>query len=86
MKIAEIRTLLTGKKISYYDSFSGGDCFVIGHIEISGNSIRVRAEKNKGWGIFIPKDIIETLLSEGMYMHINEIERCKVTTTWKIIN
>lgn len=87
MKIAEIRALLTGKKISYYDSFSGtGDCFVVGHIEISGNSIRVRESKNKGWGIFIPKDIIKTLLSEGMYMNINEIERCRVTETWKIIN
>lgn len=29
MKIAEIRTLLTGKKISYYDSFNEGNCFVI---------------------------------------------------------
>lgn len=85
MKIAEIRDLLTGKKISYYDSFSGtGDCFVIGHVENLKKSVIVREVKYKGFGIFIPKDIIKTLLSEGMYMKINEIERCRVTQTWKI--
>lgn len=87
MKIAEIRNLLTGKKISYYDSFSGsGDYFVIGHIENVGNSVRVREVKDKGWGIFIPKDIITTLIAEGIYMEVGEIERCRVTQTWKIID
>ena len=87
MKVAEIRAILTGKKISYYDSFSGtGDCFVIGHVENLKKSVIAREVKNKGFGIFIPKDIIYPLLTEGMYMKINEIERCRVTETWKIID
>lgn len=85
MKIAEIRTLLVGKRISYYDSFSGSeDYFVIGHIENVGNSVRVREVKDKGWGIFIPKNIITTLIAEGTYMEVGEIERCRVSQTWKI--
>lgn len=87
MKIDEIRTLLVGKRISYYDSFSGtGDCFIIGHVENLKKSVIAREVKNKGFGIFIPKDIIDPLLAEGMYMNINEIERCRVTKTWKIID
>lgn len=87
MKIAEIRALLTGKKISYYDSFNGtGGCFVIGHVENLKTSVIAREVKNKGFGIFIPKDIINPLLTEGMYMNIIEIERCRVTQTWKIID
>lgn len=84
MEMNEIRNFLTGKKISYYDSFSGSGYFVIGHIENVGNSVRVREIKDKGWGIFIPKDIIPTLIAEGTYMEVHEIDRCRVTQTWKI--
>lgn len=85
MKIKEIKALLIGKQISYFDTFNGsGDCFVIRHVENVGSSVRVRAEKNKGFGIFIPKEIIEPLCSEGIIEKKNSLDGCIIKETWKI--
>lgn len=85
MKIQDIRKQLIGKTISWFDGFSGSsDWFRIGHIENSGNSVRVRAAKDKGWGIFIPKDIIESLLNFGTVSRKGELECCSFAETWSI--
>lgn len=88
MRIKEIRKVLSGKTISFYDGFSGShDYFKIGHVEsVSKESIRVRAEKDKGYGVFIPQKIIETLLSEGKYIEKNSIERCPFEIRWSLLN
>ena len=85
MNIQDIRKSLIGKKISWFDGFSGSsDWFTIGHVKNAGGSVRVRAEKGKGWGIFIPKNIIDTLLSNGNYVQGNSLEGCSYVVKWAI--
>lgn len=81
----DIKKFLIGKKISWYDGFSGNsDYFTINHVENVGASIRVREEKDKGFGVFIPKSIIDILLSKGNYIEKNSIEGCSFEIRWKI--
>ena len=86
MKIKELRKLIIGKTISYYDGFSGThDYFIAGHLEYVGSSVRIQEEKGKGFGIFIPKKIILQLLENGTYVQKGEVEQCPFEIRWKII-
>lgn len=85
MLIKEIKQSLIGKTISYYDGWSGScDYFKIGYLQKDGPSIRVFPEKGKGWGVFIPHDIIPQLIEAGKAERHNEVERCAYTTTWEL--
>lgn len=85
MKIQDIRKSLIGKKISWFDGFSGSsDWFTIGHVENAGGSVRVRAEKGRGWGIFIPKNIVSMLISNGSYVLGGSLEGCSYAVKWEI--
>lgn len=85
MKMQEIRPLLMGKTISYYDGWGGSsNYFKIGYMLKAGNSVRVFPEKGKGWGVFIPIRIIPTLIEKGRYKESNEVERCSYEKTWTL--
>ncbi len=85
MNIRDIKKQLIGRTIKWFDGFSGSsDWFIIGHIEVSGSSIRVRAAKDKGWGVFIPKAAIETLLNSRSYEKKGSLEGCAFTEKWSI--
>lgn len=74
-----------GKTISHYDGWNGShDYFKIGHIQNDGSCVRVFSEKGKGWGVFIPHDLIPELIEKGVAERHNEVERCAYTTTWKL--
>lgn len=85
MKINEIRALLMGKVISYYDGWNGSmDYFKIGHVQKDGSSIRVFATKGKGFGVFIPGKAIAKLVEVGEYKESKEIERCPFEVRWRL--
>lgn len=85
MLIKEIKQALIGKTISYYDGWCGSsNYFKIGYLKKDGSSIRVFPEKGKGWGVFIPHDLIPELIEKGGAERHNEVERCAYTTTWKL--
>lgn len=86
MLIKEIKQAIIGKTISYYDGWCGSsNYFKIGYLQKDGSSIRVFPENGKGWGVFIPGDIIPQLIGVGKAEHHNEVERCAYTTTWKLL-
>ena len=86
MKIAEIRTLLVGKRISYYDSFSGtGACLVVNHVQNAGSSVRLVEAKDSRRGIYIRKDEVKTLISEKELVKTTTLEGCTLKETWKLI-
>lgn len=86
MLVREIKQALIGKTISYYDGWGGSsNYFKIGYIENKKTSVCVFSEKGKGWGVFIPKDIIPALLQDGQYIHKNEVERCSFETRWQLL-
>lgn len=83
MLVREIKQALIGKTISYYDGWGGSsNYFRIGYIKNEKTSIRVFPEKGKGWGVFIPKGIIPTLLQNGKYKENNEVECCPYEVRW----
>lgn len=85
MKMTEIRPLLMGKTISYYDGWCGSsNHFKIGYMKKDGASVRVFSEKGRGWGVFIPIEIIPQLAETGKAERGNVVERCSYTTTWAI--
>ena len=82
-----IKQILIGKAISHYDGWNGShDFFKISYIQNDGSCVRVFPEKSKGWGVFIPKNIIPQLLQDGKYSKSNEVERCSYKTTWELLN
>lgn len=85
MRTAEIAKALIGKAIRYYNRWNG-ECseFVIGHIEAWGDSIRVRQGKNKGWGVFIPKAFLSTLLEFSYYAHMTHINGSCFIEEWQL--
>lgn len=86
MLIKEIKQALMGKTISHYDGWNGShDYFKIGHIQNDGSCVRVFSKKGKGWGVFIPKNIIPTLLQHGGYTKRNEVERCSYEENWSLL-
>lgn len=86
MLIKEIKKALIGKTISYYDGWDGSCAyFKIGYLKKDGASIRVFPEKGKGWGVFIPHDLIPELIKKGVAERGNEVERCAYKTTWKLL-
>lgn len=86
MLIKEIKQVLIGKTISYYDGWCGSsNYFKIGYLKKDGSSVRVFPEKGKSWGVFIPIRIIPTLIEKGKHKESNEIERCSFETTWKLL-
>ena len=86
MLIKEIKQALIGKTISYYDGWCGSsDYFKIGNLQKEGSSIRVFPEKGKGWGLFIPNDLIPELIEKGVAEIHNEVERCLYRTTWELL-
>lgn len=81
----DARRLLMGKRISFHDRWNGSyDWFTIGHVENADTSVRVFAEKGKGWGIFISKSQIRDLVSNGKIEEHGEIEYCSFTRTWTL--
>lgn len=85
MKMAEIRPLLMGKTLSYYDGWDGSSShFQIGYMKKDGTSVRVFHEKGRGWGVFIPINIIPRLVEAGKVERGNEVERCAYKTTWAL--
>lgn len=86
MKMQEIRPLLMGKTISYYDGWGGlSNYFKIGYMLKDGNSVRVFPEKGRGWGVFIPIAAIPQLVETGKYQTNGEVERCSFSTTWELL-
>jgi hypothetical protein len=86
MLLKEIKQSLMGKTISHYDGWNGShDYFKIGHIQNDGSCVRVFPEKGKGWGVFIPKNIIPVLLQHGNYTKHNEVERCSYEENWSLL-
>lgn len=85
MRTAEIAKALIGKAIRYYNRWNG-ECseFVIGHIEVSVDNIRVRQGKNKGWGVFIPKIFLETLIEFQYYGHMTHINGACYLEEWQL--
>lgn len=73
----EIKQALIGKTISYYDGWCGSsNYFKIGYLKKDGSSIRVFPEKGKGWGVFIPHDLIPELIEKGHYDNFDSPEQC----------
>lgn len=86
MLVREIKQALIGKTISYYDGWNGSsNQFKIGYIKNEQTSVHVFPERGKGWGVFIPKNIIPTLLKDGEYTKSNEIERCSYKIHWALL-
>ena len=86
MKITEIRTLLVGKRISYFDSFSGtGACLVVNHVQNAGSSVRLVEAKDSRRGIYIRKDEVKTLISQKELVKTTTLEGCTLKETWKLI-
>lgn len=74
-----------GKVISYYDGFNGSsNYFKIGYVQNENTSVRVFAEKGKGWGVFIPKNIIPKLQEKGEYEKQGEIEGGTFKVSWRL--
>lgn len=76
MLIKDVRALLMGKVISYYDGWNGSrDYFKIGHIEKRSNTLFcVYAEKGKGWGVVLTDECIKKLAECNEYKRKNTIE------------
>lgn len=86
MKINEIRNFLLGKKISYYDSFSGtGACLVVNHVQNAGSSVRLVEAKDSRRGIYIRKDEVSSLVSKKELVKTTTLEGCTLKETWKLI-
>ena len=87
MLIREIKQALIGKTISYYDGWGGSNnYFKIGYLKKDGSSVRVFPKKGKGWGVFIPLDILPQLIEKGKYKKSNEIERCPYEIRWELLS
>lgn len=80
----EIKSVLMGRRISYNSTWYGSNWLTIGHVENADTSVRVFAEKGKGWGIFISKSQIRDLVSNGKIEEHGEIEYCSFTRTWTL--
>ena len=87
MKAKEIARALIGKTIFYWNSWNGEcDSFVIGHIEIGHTaSVRLRYGRDRGWGVFVPKSLLPTLISTGRCEYNFCIEGCNCIEEWKLI-
>lgn len=85
MKIEEIRKLLVGKHIRYYNGFNGHlDYFTIGYAEKKGDSIKVSPEKGKGIGIYIPNEFLQELVDTGKYKTMGNVEGCRLCEEWEL--
>lgn len=86
MKIGEIRTLLKGKPLTYYDSFSGSlSGFTIGRAMTGTSScIRCCSAMNKENFIFVPYIAIEQLVEEGYYEMCGWVENIYVRQIWTL--
>lgn len=85
MNIQEIKQALMGKAISHFDGWDGSyKHFVIAHVEHAGLSVIVYDEARKGWGVYIPNDIIPELIRTGKYKEINTIDHCTFELRWDL--
>ena len=87
MKIREMRELLIGKEICYYNGFNGYlDYFVIGHVVKKGSTILVHRPDGNGEGIFIPQEKLSELVRERYCTILQTIEGCTFREEWKLNN
>lgn len=85
MNIQEIKQALMGKTIAHFDGWDGSyNTFVIAHVEQAGSSVNVFDEKRKGWGVYIPNDIIPELVKTGKHRETNTIDHCTFELRWDL--
>lgn len=77
-KMAELRDYFIGKKIFFYDGFSGSRRhFVIGKVIDKGNCIELQPKNNPNLWVFINKNNYPVLQEEGKTIYKGEIEGCR---------
>lgn len=86
VKIGEIRALLMGKRLTYYDSFGGSlSGFTIGYIaKVSDSCVRCFQARNQGWGVYVPIIAIEQLVNDGYFEMVGELEHIRTRQSWTL--